>query len=418
MTAFQYTALDKSGKRIKGVAEGDSARLIRQQLREKQLTPISVDAVSSNYFKANGSASANARAGETKKSAFRWNTRKISPADLSLVTRQMSTLLQASLPVDEMLTAVSQQTSKQTIKEILLGVRAKVLEGYALADGMNDFPGAFPALYRTTVAAGERTGKLGQVLDQLADYTEKQHYIRQKIKQALVYPIMMTTVSISIVTFLLIYVVPKIIAVFSQTNQVLPLATQILIGISEFLQNYGVYLIIAIILFVFFWMRALKRPAFRRKVDIMILKLPVIGKAVKTINGARFGRTLGILNAASVPVLEAMHAAAGLVKPLPMHDKIEQAIAQVREGTPIYISLQRTDCFAPMFIHLVASGESSGQLDMMLEKGASYLEKDVEGLIQTVLTMFEPLMIIVMGGIVLYIVLAIMLPIFALDNVS
>lgn len=410
MTAFQYTALDKNGKRLKGVVEGDSARLVREQLREKQLTPLTIDAISGQEKQKKSSET-------SLKSVFSWGARKISPADLSLVTRQMSTLLQAGIPVDEMLTAVSQQTEKQVIKQILLGVRAKVLEGYALGDGMNEYPSAFPALYRTTVAAGERTGKLGQVLDQLADYTEKQHYIRQKVKQALVYPIMMISVSMSIVTFLLIYVVPKIIAVFSQTNQTLPLATTILIGVSAFVQDYGFYLLIGIVLFIFLWMRALKKIAFRRKVHALMLKMPVIGRATRTINAARFGRTFGILNAAAVPVLDAMHASAKLVKPLPMLEKIQQAISQVREGSAIHVALQKTGCFAPMFLHLVASGESSGQLDMMLEKAASYLEKEVEGLIQTSLTLFEPLMIIVMGGIVLYIVLAIMLPIFALDQV-
>ena len=211
---------------------------------------------------------------------------------------------------------------------------------------------------------------------------------------------------------------PKIINVFNQTNQLLPLATQILIDISEFVQQFGIYLILVILVAVYFFLRALKRKAFRRRVDRFLLKLPVIGRAIKTINGARFGRTLGILNSASVPVLEAMGAAAGLVKPLPMQDQIHSAINQVREGTPIYLALQKTHYFSPMFIHLVASGESSGQLDRMLEKAASYLEKEIEGLIQTILTLFEPLMIIVMGGIVLYIVLAIMLPIFALDQVG
>lgn len=408
MTAFQYTALDPSGKRIKGVAEGDSARGVRQQLRDKQLTPLSVDIVSGSIKSPE----------KTVKSFFQLGARKISAADLSLITRQMATLLQAGLPIDEVLTAVSEQTEKQSIKEILLGVRAKVLEGYAFADGMNDFPAAFPALYRTTVAAGERTGKLGQVLDQLAEYTEKQHYIRQKVKQALIYPIMMTSVSLSIVVFLLIYVVPKIISVFSQTDQVLPLATQILIGVSSFIQHYGIYLIILLLIFLYGWKRALKRKSFQRKVHVVLLKLPVIGRAIRTINDARFGRTFGILNAAAVPVLEAMHAALELVKPIPMHEKIEQAISQVREGSSISVALQKTGYFAPMFIHLVASGETSGQLDAMLEKAATYLEKDVEGLLQTAMTLFEPLMIIVMGGIVLYIVLAIMLPIFALDNVS
>src|SRR3990167_2104687 len=188
MTAFQYVALDASGKRVKGIAEGDSARGIRQQLREKRLMPVSVEMIAGNVKK---------NVEQTQKKSFRWRVRKISATDLSLITRQMATLLDAGLPIDETLAAVSQQTEKQTAKEVLLGVRAKVLEGYGLADGMNDFPGAFPALYRTTIAAGERTGKLGQVLEQLAEYTEKQHFIRQKIKQALVYPIMMLAVSFS-----------------------------------------------------------------------------------------------------------------------------------------------------------------------------------------------------------------------------
>lgn len=410
MTAFQYTAVDKAGRRVKGVAEADSARLVREQLREKNLMPVQIEVISGQQKKQKKSA--------THFLSFSFGGKKISPADLSLITRQMATLLQAGIPIDEMLGAVSQQTEKQSTKEILLGVRAKVLEGYTFAEGLNDFPSAFPELYRTTVAAGERSGKLEHVLNQLADYTEKQHYIRQKISQALIYPIMMTSVSLSIVVFLLIYVVPKIVAVFSQTSQTLPFATQVLINTSSFLQHFGLYLIIALMIFIFLFRQALKKEPFRRRVHSLILKVPVIGRAVKTINCARFGRTLGILNAASVPVLEAMQASAGLVKPLPMLDKIELAISQVREGAPISLALQKTGFFVPMFIHLVASGEASGQLDTMLEKASNYLENDVEGLIQTALTLFEPMMILVMGGIVLYIVLAIMLPIFALDQVS
>lgn len=406
MTAFQYTALTQNGKRVKGVAEGDSARAVRAQLREKQLMPIVLKEVRDTQK-------------TTKKTAgFQLGVRKVAAADLALITRQMATLLQAGLPIDELLTAVSEQTEKPAIQRVLLGVRAKVLEGYGLADAMSDFPNAFPALYRTTVSAGERTGKLGQVLEQLAEYTEKQHYIRQKIKQALIYPAMMTVVSISIVTFLLIYVVPKIVDVFTQTHQTLPLSTQILIGISQFVQHDGLYLLMGLLIFVIAWRYALKRAKFRKKAQTVLLKIPVIGRAIKTINCARFGRTFGILNAAAVPVLDAMQASVALVKPIPMHDKITTSINQVREGSSIYLALQKTGYFVPMFLHLVASGEASGQLNIMLEKAATYLEREVEALIDTALTLFEPLMIIVMGGIVLYIVLAIMLPIFALDQVS
>ncbi len=408
MTAYQYTALNKAGKRVKGVLEADSPRLVRDQLREQSLTPLSVQVVAGKR-----------KTQEEKQSKrFQFTRKKLSAADLSLMTRQLATLLEAGIPIDEVLKGVSEQTEKEYVKRILLGVRAKVLEGYGLAKSMEQFPSAFPVLYRTTIAAGERTGKLGSILNELAEYTEKQHHIAQKLKQAMVYPIMMSLVSVSIVVFLLIYVVPKIVNVFSQTNQTLPAATAVLIHISSFIHHDGLYLVLAIIALIVVWRQALKRKGFRKAVDFWLLKIPVVGRVIRTINCARFGRTLGILHAASVPVLDAMRSSAALVKPVPMREKIEASIGQVREGAAIHLSLQKTGYFAPMFVHLIASGESSGQLDKMLEKGASYLESDVEGLIDTALTLFEPLMIIVMGGIVLYIVLAIMLPIFSLDQVQ
>lgn len=404
MPAFRYIALTTQGKKIKGVAEADSARVVRQQLRDRQLTTLTIDPITKKSFAAS-------------KNFFQRYSTKISTADLALITRQMSTLLQAGVPIDEMLTAISQQTDKQSLKQILLGVRAKVLEGYSLAEGMKAFPWVFPVLYYTMIAAGERSGKLAKLLDQLADYTEKQYAIQQKIKQALIYPIVMMSISISIVIFLLIYVVPKIVAVFSQTNQVLPFATTFLIAVSHFIQYDGLYLLFGLILLVLSWRQLQKHEKYRYKIDMFFLKLPMIGVLIKKINTARFGRTFGILHSASVPVLDAMQAANQLIKPLPMMRKIQEATSRVQEGCTIYTALQNTHCFAPMFLHLVASGESSGQLDVTLEKAAHYLEKEVENVIQTLLTLFEPLMILMMGGIVLYIVLAIMLPIFALDNI-
>lgn len=408
MSAFQYVAINKKGKQIKGVAQGDSARLVRAQLREKELMPISVTQVKGGEKK-----SVKASIPLTLSRA-----KKIRPAELALITRQMATLIEAGIPVDEVLTSVCEQTEKPVIKQILLAVRAKVMEGYPLADGMAQFPSAFPALYRTTIAAGERTGRLSQVLLHLAEYTEKQHFIRKKIRQALIYPAMMTVVSLAIVVFLLIYVVPKIVNVFNQTNQVLPFSTQLLINVSSFVQDYGLYLLLGVVIFIIGWRLLLKKKRFLAAVHRVLMRVPVIGKTIKIINCARFGRTFGILNAAAVPVLDAMQASVHLVKPLPMYEAIERAIHLVREGKPIHWALQKTGYFPPMFVHLVASGESSGRLDSMLEKAASYLESDVESLIDTALTLFEPLMIIVMGAIVLYIVLAIMLPIFALDQVS
>ena len=225
MGAYHYIALNADGKREKGVSEAESARQVREQLREKGLMPLEVTAVGSDKKLAKGE-----RAKPQRK--------RLSSADLALLTRQMSTLLAASMPVDEVLTALAEQTEKPHVKGIILGVRARVLEGHSLAAGMDAFPRAFPALYRTTIAAGEKSGQVDRVLDKLADYTERQHEIRQKIIQAMAYPALMTLVSIGVVVFMLLYVVPKIVSAFAQTKQTLPLPTTILIGTSDFLPHY------------------------------------------------------------------------------------------------------------------------------------------------------------------------------------
>lgn len=401
MSAFNYVALDTTGKRKKGVLEADTARQVRQKLRDQGLTPLEVIAVSQKI--------------RVKKLSY---FNRINIADLALITRQLSTLLSAGIPLDEVLAGVARQTTKPQLKSIILGVRSKVMEGYTLAASMAEFPATFPKLYVTTVAAGEKSGKLDQVLLKLAEYTEKQHHIKRKIRQAMIYPSLMIVVSVAVIIFLLIYVVPKIVEVFSQTNQTLPIATIFLIGISNIVKNYGLYGLSLLVLGIYLFKQFLKKPNFREKYDQLLLNLPILGKNIRTINSARFARTFGILSAASVPVLEAMSAAQQLITPLPMRSAVSIAIEQVREGVSIHQALERTRYFSPMFIHLVASGEMSGQLETMLQKAAVNQEGDVEALIDSSLTLFEPVMILIMGSIVLFIVLAIMLPIFALDQVS
>lgn len=406
MAAFNYVALNQKAKHKKGVMEADSAREVRQKLREQGMLPLEVKAVSERTkLKVSSTQS---------RSIFQ--RQRIKAVDLSLLTRQLATLLAAGIPLDEVLSGVAEQTEKAHIKSILLGVRGRVLEGYSLAAALADFPSAFPRLYRTTIAAGENSGKLDQVLTELAEFTERQHAVRQKIQQALIYPSLMTLVSISVVIFLLIYVVPKIVNVFTQTNQTLPYATTLLIAISQFLLHDGVYLLIGLIVFVFIFIRLLKKRRVRETFDRLLLKLPVIGKLIKTINSARFGRTFGILFAATVPVLEAMQAASQLIGPLPMRDAVTHSIDRVSEGANISYALRKSGYFSPMFLHLIASGETSGQLPSMLAKAAANQERDVEAVIQSSLTLFEPLLILIMGAVVLFIVLAVMLPIFALDQ--
>ncbi len=404
MAAFSYTALDNTGKTIKGTQEADSARLLRQQLRDQGLIPLEVALVKSGN-----------KASTTVFSRF---LNRIQLNDLTLLTQQLATLLEAGLPVEESLQGVIEQTEKNHVKKILTGVRAKVVEGHSLAYALEQFPHAFPELYCATIAAGEQTGKLHVVLNRLASYAETQQAMRQKISQALIYPIMMTLVSFGIVTFLLIYVVPKITGIFTQSNQALPTATQVLLNISHFLADYGIYLIIVIAIAFFIFFRLLKKTWFKFKWHKLLLKIPMMGYTIRTINTARYARTFGILFAAGVSVLEAMKVSAKLITNYPMRESIDMAGNRVREGAAINVALKNSGYFSPMSVHLIASGESSGKLESMLEKAANNQERDVARLIETLLSLLEPMIILIMGAIVLFIVLAILLPIFQLDQIS
>lgn len=406
MAAFTYKAMDSKGKIVKGIIEADSPRLVRQQLREKGLTPTDISLVGGRGTK------------EKKVSLTTRLFKRVQSSDLTLLTQQLATLLEAGLPVEETLQAVIEQSEKSQVKEVMSGVRARVLEGHSLADAMAQFPHVFPELYCATIAAGEQTGNLHIVLIRLADYAEKQQIMRQKISQALVYPALMTLVSIGIVSFLLVFVVPKIIGVFSSTGQALPGTTVFLVDVSHFLASFGLYIVIAFIIGLFIFFRLLKGEAFRTRWHKLLLKLPLLGYAIQTINTARYSRTFGILFAAGVSVIEAMRVSARLITSLPMRKAINAASQQVKEGTNIHQALKQTGYFTPMSIHLIASGESSGQLGKMLEKTADNQERDVSRLIETLLSLFEPMIILVMGGIVLFIVLAILLPIFQLDQMT
>lgn len=403
MTAFQYTAMEQSGKKVKGVVEADSARSARQQLRDRQLVPLSVTNVTDKPQQA-------------RRFHFSFGSKQLSTAQLTLLTHQMATLLEAGVPIDEMLTAVAEQSEKDHIKRVLLGVRARVLEGFSLAKSLDAFPKSFPKLYRTTVASGEKSGKLSLILHKLADYIDRQQKMKSKILQAMLYPSLMTVVSILIVIFLLIYVVPKIVNTFTQVEMKLPLSTQILISISNFFVHYGLYTLLGLVILIVALVRGLKNERFRYTWDRLILRIPLLGKTLRTINEARFGRTFGILTAASVPVLEAMHAACLLITPLPMQQAVSMAIEQVREGVGISQSLKQTGYFAPMFIYLVSSGENSGSLEKMLDHATTTQEENVNVFLDGLLTLFEPMLILIMGGVVLFIVMAIMLPIFELNQ--
>ena len=401
MGAFEYTALDTGGHERKGILEGDTPRQIRQQLREQQLLPVTVSEVAQREAKRQKSFSL---------------MRRVGASDLALFTRQLATLVRAGLPLEESLLAVSQQTEKPRVQSIVLGVRAKVMEGHTLASGFAEFPRVFPEIYRATVAAGEQAGHLDSVLERLADYTESRELIRQKVLGAMLYPIVLTIMCFVIVSFLLVFVVPKVVSVFDSTKAKLPLITRVLIGTSDFFRLYGIYFVVAVALGVWLFARWQKNAKAKRQFQGWQLRVPLLGKMVRGFNTARFTRTFSILSGSSVPVLEAMRISGEVVTNLPMRDAVADAAARVREGAPIGRSLSVSRLFPPMTIHLISSGESSGQLDNMLERAAISQERELDGLLGAMVGLLGPLLIVMMGLFVMAIVFAMLLPIFQMNN--
>lgn len=401
MGAFEYIALDTGGKERKGVIEGDTARHVRSLLRERDLLPVTVSEVAQK---------------EARRQRGFSLIRGASAADLSLLTRQLATLAKAGLPLEEALLAVSQQTEKPRIQSILLGVRARVMEGHTLASGFGDFPRVFPEIYRATVAAGEQSGHLDNVLERLADYTENREQMRQKVLGALLYPIVLTVMCFFIVSILLVYVVPKVVDVFDTNHAKLPLATQLLVATSAFMRHYGIWLLLALAAAGVLLWRWLQNPAARRRFHLLQLKLPLVGRLARGFNTARFTRTLSILTASSVPVLDALRIAGEVVTNLPMRDAVAFAAQRVREGAAIGRSLGTSRLFPPMTIHLISSGESSGELENMLERAAQSQERELDGLLAAMVGLLGPLMIVGMGLIVMGIVFAMLLPIFEMNS--
>ncbi len=342
--------------------------------------------------------------------------RGLSTLDLALLTRQLATLLRSGLPLEESLQAVAEQTEKPRVQRIILGVRSKVVEGHPLADGLRDFPQAFPEIYRATVSAGEQSGKLDHVLERLSDYTESRQVMGQQVSNAMVYPIVLMVLSCAIVSFLLAYVVPQVVAVFESGKQELPLATRILIGASDLIRNYWYYAVAAAALGTWAFLRWLKAPEARLRFDRFLLRLPLVGKLIRGLNTARFARTFSILTASAVPVLEALRISADVVNNLPMKNAVSDAALRVREGAPIGKSLAARRLFPPMMIHLISSGESSGELEKMLERAATNQEREMDGLLATLTNLLGPFMVVFMGAVVMFIVIALLLPIFQLND--
>ncbi|MEI8593907.1 type II secretion system inner membrane protein GspF [Photobacterium sp. Hal280] len=402
MAAFEYKALDTKGRQKKGVMEADTARQIRQQLREQGLIPVEVSQSHEREKRKAGG-----------RIAFR---RGISTNELSLLTRQLATLVQAGMPLEECLRAVAEQSEKVRLKNMMLAVRSRVVEGYTLADSMAEFPHIFDQLFRAMVSAGEKSGHLDTVLNRLADYTENRQKMRSKLQQALIYPTMLTLVAVSVVAFLLATVVPKIVDQFVHMGQELPQITQVLLAASNFVQHWGLAVVLAIILLITGIRMALRRPDLRLRWDRRMMRVPVIGKVARGLNTSRFARTLSICTSSAIPLLDGMKVASQVMTNTWVNQEILEAADKVREGASLRVSLEQTKLFPPMMLHMIASGERSGELEQMLTRAADNQDRDFESLVNMALGVFEPLLIVVMAGVVMFIVIATLMPIIALNN--
>ncbi|MFL1802576.1 type II secretion system inner membrane protein GspF [Plesiomonas shigelloides] len=403
MSVFQYQAVNLQGKRHKGLIEADSARQARQLLREQGLLAESVHETRSV---ADNPASAH---------TLRWQ-RGISASELALLTRQLATLVQAAMPLEECLRAVAEQCEKNRLKSLMLAVRTQVLEGHTLADSLRAYPLVFDELFCAMVAAGEKAGHLDVVLSRLADYTEQRQYMKGKLLQAMIYPLVLTVVAIGVIAILLASVVPKVVAQFDHLGQALPHSTQLLIALSDGVRDYGLWLVGALLVLGVLVQRLLRQPALRLRWDRFWLHLPLLGKVSRGLNTARFARTLSILSSSSVPLLEGMQIAASVASNRYVRSQILTAAERVREGSSLRAALGSSGLFPPMMLHMIASGERSGELEPMLLRAADNQDREFEALVTLALGIFEPLLIVSMAGVVLFIVVAILQPMLQLNN--
>jgi general secretion pathway protein F len=400
MAAFEYQAVDAGGKTQKGLIEADTARQARQQLRGMNLMPLEIGEVSSRE----------------SSTGVRRSRDKLNVQTISLITRQLATLISAGQPIESAYHAVSRQTPKPAAKRVLLAVRARVLEGYALSDALRDYPRIFDPMYCASVHAGEQSGLLDIVMERLADHMEARQDLQRRTGQALIYPILLSVVAFGLVSALLTFVVPKIVQVFEGFDQELPLVTTWLIAISDFFKNYGVALIVSIIVIAIIHAQLMKLAKFRVLRDRFYLRLPYISYLVRLSNTARFTRTMSILVSSGVTALDSMHISTEVINNEPIKAAVQKAADRVREGEHISVSLENTGYFSPLVLQLVQNGEASGKLGDMLERSARAEENEFAGVTALFIGLFEPAMILLMGVVVLFIVIAILIPIFDMNE--
>lgn len=402
MAAFSYLALADDGREMRGVIDADTARAARAVLRERGLHPLEVDSLA-------------AAAPEPRRR--RWlERRKIGGSALSLLTRQWSSLLAAGLTAEQALAALVDQADTAAVRDTLAAVRGELTAGYSLRAALDRHAASFPPVYRASVAAGEKSGQLPAVMDELADYLDRRDALRRKTLQALIYPLLVAVVALVIITALMIYVVPQVVSVFQGGKQALPWLTRGLILLSGLLRDYGWLLVVLAVGALLASRAALRDATVRRRFHGWLLGLPLIGRHLRTLESARFASTLAMLAASGVPLLAALEAGKQVLTLLPLQDAVDAAIGRVREGVPLSRALADSRRFPALLIHLVASGEQTGRLDQMLKRAALLQQGELENRTALLTSLLEPALLLCMGGFVLLIVLAVMQPIIEINH--
>jgi general secretion pathway protein F len=403
MPAFSYEAVDAAGVSKKGVVNADSARAARSDLRTQGLVPVSVVAIEAQLDEA----------GATKRGAFGDH---LSTIELALLTRQLASLLEASLPLEQALSALLEQAERNYTRDLIASIRAEVIGGASLSDALARHPRDFADIYRALVASGEQIGQLTRVLSRLSDYIERRNALVSKVKLAFTYPAIVTVVAFFIVIFMLTYVVPQIVSVFANTKQKLPFLTTVMLDVSDFVRNYGWIVLLVVIALAFAWRRALKNPAIKMRWHTWLLNAPMYGRFERSLNTSRFASTLAITTGSGVPILRALQTSRDTLTNVAMRAQVEEATNSVREGVSLARALSAHKHFPAMLIHMIRAGEVTGELPAMLERASNAQEQDLERRAMTMASLLEPALILAMGVVVLLIVLAVLMPIIEINQ--
>jgi general secretion pathway protein F len=401
--AFRYEAVDTLGATRKGVLNADSARAARSDLRTQGLVPIAVDAIASQIDDS----------GQTRRRGL---GDRLSTVELSLFTRQLASLLEASLPLEQAFTALLEQAERTYVRDLIASIRSEIMGGASLSDALGQHPRDFADIYRALVASGEQIGQLAKVLSRLADYIERRNSLVQKVRLAFTYPAIVTVVAFAIVIFLLTYVVPQIVSVFANTKQKLPLLTVVMLAISDFVRSYGLIVAAVVVTLFWLWRRALRQPDIKMRWHRWLLTAPMYGKFERSLNTARFASTLAITTGSGVPILRALQTSRDTLSNVAMRAQVEEAANSVREGVGLARALSAHKHFPPMLIHMIRAGEVTGELPAMLDRAANAQEQDLERRALTIAGLLEPALILAMGVVVLLIVLAVLMPIIEINQ--